>query len=64
MLQGSFGVIEVIFIGESRYDADDCDAVHVQVAMPHNRDRDAVRCITITTLGSDQASIHYVVWWS
>ena len=48
MLQGSFGVIEVIFIGESRYEADDCDAVHVQVAMPHNRDRDAVRCITIT----------------
>ena len=49
MLQGSFGVTEVIFIGESRYGVGDRDAVHVQVAMPHNRDRDVVRCITITT---------------
>ena len=53
MLQGSFGVIEVIFIGESRYGVGDRDAVHVQVAMPHNRDRNVVRCITIIT--SDQA---------
>ena len=49
MLQGSFGVTEVIFIGESRYEVGDRDVVHVQVAMPHNRDRDVVRCITITT---------------
>ena len=59
MLQGCFGVTEVIFIGESRYEVAkgsdqakrirDRDVVHVQVAMPHNRDRDAVRCITITT---------------
>ena len=54
MLQGSFGVTEVIFIGESRDEVakGDRDVVHVRVAMPHDRDRD-----TITT--SDQAN-HYL----
>ena len=32
----------------------DRDVVQVRVAVPHDRDRDAVRCITITT--SDQTS--------
>ena len=32
----------------------DHDVVEVRVAVPHDRDRDALRCITITT--SDQAT--------
>ena len=61
MLQGSFGVTEVIFIGESRDEVakGDRDVVHVRVAVPHDRDRDALRCITIEGLLTclDQANL-------
>ena len=50
---------EIFIISADRQGADrgcegDRDVVHVRVAVPHDRDRDALRCITITT--SDQAT--------